>query len=111
MRQKRIRYALAAAALAVAASSPAWAGTAYEGSDYSYVDNGNRNAVICDREADGRTAYTSGVSVAGNGFRVNDQDGSSGYCWYKTIDSGVRNHVTCEDINNYPDACGPRSYH
>jgi hypothetical protein len=111
MRAKRIGIALAGAALAVTASSPAWAGTVYQGSDYSYVTNSNRNATICDKEADARTAYTSGASIAGYGFRVNDQDGSSGYCWYKTIDSGVANHITCEDINNWPDACGSRSYH
>jgi len=111
MRAKRIGYALAAAALVMTATSPAWAGTAYGGSDYSYVDNNNRNAVICDREADARTAYVSGRSLAGNGFRINDQDGSAGYCWYRTIDSGVANHITCEDINNWPDACGSRSYH
>lgn len=111
MMMKRIAYVLGGSAVAIAATTSAWAGTAYQGSDYSYVDNGNRNATICDREADARTAYVSGTSIAGNGFRVNDQDGSSGSCWYVTIDSGVRNHVTCEDINNYPDACGSRSYH
>jgi len=111
MRAKMIVSALAGAALALTAISLAWAGTAYQGADFSYVDNNNRNAVICDQEADGRTAYTSGSSLAGNGFRVNDQDGSSGYCWFKTIDSGVANHITCEDINNWPDACGARSYH
>lgn len=111
MRAKRIGYALAAAALVMTATSPAWAGRAYGASDYSYVDNNNRNVVICDREADGRTAYVSGRSRAGNFFRVNDQDGSSGRCWYRTIDSGVRYHITCEDINNARDACGSRSDH
>jgi hypothetical protein len=108
---RKITYAFAGMLLALTATSPAWAGTAYQGSDYSYVTNSNTRPTICDKEADGRTAYTSGVSIAGNGFRVNDMDGSSGYCWYTTVGSGVANHRTCEDINNWPDACGSRSYH
>lgn len=108
---KRFAYVAVGAAYALGVVAPAFAGTAYQGSDYSYVDNGNRNATVCDQEADARTAYTSGTTIAGNSFRVNDQDGSSGYCWYQTQQSGVSNHRTCEDINNQPDACGTRSYH
>jgi len=100
-----------AAVLVAAGAGPAWAGTVFQGNDYSYVDNGNRNAVICDQEADGRTAYVKGVTLAGNSFRVDDLDGSSGSCWYQTYQSGVAWHETCEDINNAPDDCGNRSYH
>jgi hypothetical protein len=108
---KKFIYASAGALLAATATSPAWAGTVYQGSDYSYVTTSNTRPTICDKEADARTAYVSGVSIGGNSFRVNDQDGSSGSCWYRTISSGVANHRTCEDINNWPDACGDRSYH
>lgn len=39
--------------------------------------------------------------------RVNDMDGSSGSCWMTTYDiaTNVMFHKTCEDINNWPDAC------
>ena len=140
MIMKKFIYASAGALLAATATSPAWAGTVYQESDYSYVTNTNTRPTICDREADARTAYSNGTSIAGNSntntrptvcdkeadartaysngtsiagnsFRVNDQDGSSGSCWYVTISSGVRNHRTCEDINNWPDACSGYSNH
>ena len=111
MIMKKFIYASAGALLAATATSPAWAGTVYQESDYSYVTNTNTRPTVCDKEADARTAYSNGTSIAGNSFRVNDQDGSSGSCWYVTISSGVRNHRTCEDINNWPDACSGYSNH
>ena len=116
MRAKVTAAVFALSALSMAAASPAWGASRTQelpNGDYGYVDNNNRNLVICDREADARTAYSQAYSLAGNYFRVNDQDGSSGSCWYITIGSGVSRHTTCEDINNWPDNCSDQgwSYH
>ena len=86
----------------------ATAGTIYQGGDYSYTTSGHKRPVICDMEADARTAYV--LWEAGNyniSGRVNDMDGSSGSCWMTTYDiaTNVMFHKTCEDINNWPDAC------
>lgn len=111
MRARKIAYACMGAAIAVIMSSPASATVVYSGNDYSYTTNSNTRPTICDREADARTAYVKGVSIAGNSFRMEDRDGSSGSCWYTQLNSGVSWHNTCEDVNNWPDACGNRSYH
>lgn len=96
-----------------AAVGGAVAGTVYQGSDYSYTTSSNRKAVVCDREADARTAYVKGEYGSGTNYRINDQDGSSGSCWQNASDipSGIEWHQTCEDINNAPDACGNRDDH
>jgi hypothetical protein len=90
----------------------AYAGTAYQGADYSYSTDSNRRAVVCDKEADGRTAYVhySTWESTSTIRRVNDLDGSSGYCWQgPQYASGIYKHRTCEDINNAPDACSEYS--
>lgn len=93
--------------------SAAFAGTIYQGADYSYSTSSNRRAVICDKEADGRTAYV--VYEWGNlkQHRINDMDGSSGSCWWNATEekTSVMEHKTCEDINNWPDACSKWSSH
>lgn len=116
MRGKMIAALFALSALLFVAGSPAWGASRTQelpGGDYGYVDTNNTHLVICDREADARTAYSKAYSIAGNYFRVNDQDGSSGSCWFKVVSSGVGQHTTCEDINNWPDDCSDQgwSYH
>lgn len=108
----RLAGAVAAALFALlTVAAPAVAGTVDAGADYSYVSGDNTQPTICDQEADGNTAYAKGSSIAGNSFRVNDLDGSSGSCWYETWESGVSWHQTCEDRNNAFDHCGDTSYH
>lgn len=115
MKMMRVSKTAAALALCVllaglTSSTPVWASRSTQGADYSYVPD-NTKPTICDQEADANTAYVKGYSIAGNSFRVEDQDGSSGYCWYQTYPSGVAWHQTMEDINNAPDYEGNISYH
>jgi hypothetical protein len=105
--------ALWIAILAVALAGNAFAGTAWQGDDYSYGASYNQRCVICDGEADGNTAYVAFQSYEGNWYRVEDLDGSSGSCWWNSnpVASGVYRHRTCEDRNNWPDPCSEHSYH
>ena len=91
----------------------AFGATIKQGSDYSYSTSSNRKAVICDQEADARTAYVKYEAGDLNQGRINDQDGSSGSCWQNANDvpSSIRYHRTCEDINNRPDACSKWDQH
>ena len=99
----------AAFAFLVASASGAFGATNYQGSDRSFSVNNNHNVTVCDMEADGRTAYAQLYSFAGNYDRVNDLSGSNGCpgggytSGYKP--SGISSHITCENINNWPDAC------
>lgn len=95
------------------ATASATASTVYSGANYSYTTNNNSQAVICDQEADGDTAYVKGAQGTGATFRIDDLDGSSGGCWKNTtpFPSNVQLHITCQDWNNRPDPCGPTSYH
>lgn len=104
---RRTWVAGAAFAVITAVSSSAFAGTVYQGSDRSYTTDVNRKAVVCDGEADARTAYVQYNAGSGASGRINDQDGSAGSCWLNSnqVPSAIQRHKTCEDINNRPDAC------
>jgi hypothetical protein len=111
----KLKPGLVAAALIgiLATGGPAAAGTIYEGSDFSYGSNNNLNINICDWENDGHTAYSVARSTANPVVdqRVNDSDGYGGWCWYRTLESGIAKHYTAEDINNWPDPKSDWSYH
>lgn len=98
-------------ALTMLAATPAESNYAYRSADYSYASNSNTRPTICDKTADGHMAYAEGKSIAGTSFRVNDQDQNGGSCWYKTYESGVAWHKTCNDIRYWPDPCGGTSGH
>lgn len=95
------------------ATASATAGTVYSGANYSYTTNSNSQAVICDQEADGDTAYVKGSQGNGLPFRVDDLDGSSGGCWQNNtpFPTNVQLHITCQDWNNRPDPCSSYSRH
>jgi len=113
MRAKMTVALFALSALFLAVSGPAWGGSRTQelpNGDDGYVDTNNTHLTICDREADGNTAYSKAYSIAGNFFRVYDQDGSSGSCWFTPVPSRVSSHNTCEDINNWPDDCSDQGW-
>lgn len=113
MRKSPVVVLAAPVAWAMMMGGVAFGATIAEGLDYSYSTSSNRKAVICDKEADARTAYVQYEAGDLKQGRINDQDGSSGYCWQNTNDvpSSIRFHKTCEDINNWPDACSKWDQH
>jgi hypothetical protein len=104
---------LASGVWPLAAIATAAASTEYQGSDYSYTIGSNSRAFVCDRESDGRTAYVKGETGNGTNYRFNDLDGSFNSCWghRDPQSSKIQWHQTCEDINNWPDACGTKDIH
>lgn len=93
-------------------SNVAFGATVWQGNDRSYGSDSNHRVTICDGEADGRTAYSDYQTFAGNWFRVSDLNGSGNSCYPSDYrPSGISRHNTCENINNWPDACSGYSWH
>ena len=96
----------------VAVAGAAQAAEVYQGDDYSYGKDANLKLVVCDREADGRGVHADGISFSGSSVRVDDLDGAGGFCYQtNNISSGLGQHRTVEEINNWPDAKSGWSYH
>jgi hypothetical protein len=98
-------------ALMVGATA-AFAGTAHQGDDISYGYDSNHRVAVCDQESDGRGVHADFETFAGTDGRVDDQDGSGGYCWgTERYGSGIYRHRTVEEIDTWPDAKSDWSYH
>ena len=102
-------FATSAAVGLLAAPGAAFGLTSWQGDDYSNDSGGRMYA--CDKEADGRTAYSNfRPRGATSDSRVYDGNGSSSGCGISAQFSGIYSHQTCEQISSWPDACGARVY-
>jgi hypothetical protein len=94
----------------VVAALPALAGAhmnyVYEGSDVAYTTSDHTRGLICDRESDDNPAYIRfTVTNGSNSIRVDDQDGSGGYCWQSSVFYYVLSHKACEGTRFTEDPC------
>jgi len=112
MRIHRLLFVLPAVAI-LAVGGSAFASNAYQGSDRSYVFDTNHKAGACDNESDGRAVFVSYTNGRYELERVFDRSGNDGVCYVNTyqVSTGILDHQTCEQINNWPDACGSVSKH
>lgn len=96
----------------VLSASPAVAGFAYHGNDFSYTYGGNRNFAVCDQERDSHRVLGRFGTNAGYTYQISDQNGAGGDCGYaEGFSSGISFHRTCEDYNFKPIECGGVSRH
>ena len=105
--QKRLAALFVVAMACVAlASGVALGVTDYDGYDYSYGYNSNRNVGVCDREADSYSAYADHQSYNGTWDRT--YDGYGGTCAGSAyFPSGIYRHGTSEDRPWAPDPVLP----
>lgn len=112
MSRSRHRSLLALLFWGLGVAGAAQAAEVYQGNDVSYGKDANTKLVVCDREADDRGVHADGYSFAGNYVRVDDLDGAGGYCYQSnSLSSGLMQHRTVEELNNWPDSKSNWSYH
>lgn len=113
MRASVIPRLLTGIVVIVLAALPAYAFAhsiySYDEYDYSYNTYDHLRAGICDQESDGNGAYVLFTVVNSyDTYRVNDANGSQPPCYLSSyFYSGIDAHRACENINNWPDHCGP----
>ena len=82
-----------------------------DGQDYSQDYDYERRVKICDQEADGNTAYVLFQPNGADGIlRINDGNGAASPCYGSYQYVHIYKHKACENVNNWPDHCGPYVY-
>lgn len=103
-------------------SSPAFAGSVYQGRDVSYGINGSNSGDIrvCDREKDGHRAYTrfyknDPPNNPYGPFILKDRRGANGACSSHYGNDRIFKHQTCEvrggGVGGGDDRCSGYSQH
>jgi len=106
----KMRFVLGAALFLGLASTPAYASTAYQGSDYSRTFSSGYNSEACDKESDGNQVHNDFDSTSGATYHAYDPDGNGGVCGtHAQSASKVQRHRAVEYAVG-PDATGDWVY-
>ncbi|MGH3499641.1 MAG: hypothetical protein ACRDQA_01875 [Nocardioidaceae bacterium] len=109
---KRVLAVIPVALWGLALTGTAHASKVYQGNDVSGGTNANRQCYVCDREGDGHGVHADLYSFANNKYRVDDKNGHNSPCYKSArLGSGLMQHRTVEEINNWPDKKSRWSYH
>ena len=106
-----LSIAVAALAIALALPSIAMALRSYYGGNYSEDFNRARQVRVCDREPDGRAAYTHYQATGSSRtHRIDDENGARRGCTPSRRHTHIFRHRVCEHRPNWRDHCGRWRY-